>query len=181
MISRALALMGVFSVAACAAAAPPLDLSPTTKADDQWAPPVVRSEAAPLAPALGEPIELAKLVEDRLRTALIAGDTRLMDDAANRALRADRAGDRQEWDNPRTGHRGEIILASRDAMGDGRVCAILHHTHVFASQTIRGSLTLCRRAGEPWEYENMRWLRTGGDLVRLLPGGAPAARAIPQT
>ena len=95
MISRALALIGVFSVAACAAAAPPLDLSPTTKADDQWAPPVVRSEAAPLAPALGEPIELAKLVEDRLRTALIAGDTRLMDDAANRALRADRAGDRQ--------------------------------------------------------------------------------------
>ncbi len=174
MIYKSLVLASVLVMAACAAAPPaerprPLDLRAAAQADNKWAPPVTRSETAPVPGFIGQPMALAKLVEDRLEAALTAEDKRLIDDAANRALNAADSGDKQDWDNPRTGHHGEIILASRDAMGDGRTCAILHHTHVFASQTIRGSVTLCRRAGEPWLYQELRWLRTGGDMVLLLP------------
>lgn len=173
MIWKSLALVSVLAVAACTAAAPPpdraIDFGPAAEVDDRWSPPVARPHAEPAPGVPGEPMALAKLVETRLQTALNAEDQQLIDAAANRALNTADAGDAVEWDNPATGHHGEIILASRDAVGDGRICAILHHTHVFKDKTIRGSLTVCRRDGEPWMLDDARWLRTGDDLVQVPP------------
>ena len=156
MSARALIVLATLALGACAGAAGQGQRS----SEVTWSDPEGPSERE----ARGAAFSLAALVEARLGRRLDARDWTLIDAAAARALTADRR-TRKPWRNRFTGNSGEVALARRMEMGDGRICRLLHHDQSLNATRIRGSVTLCRRGNAQWRVADLRWWRLGGDFA----------------
>jgi surface antigen len=115
--------------------------------------------------AAGEGFSLATLIEVRLGHRLEAGDRWRIERAAIRALGAAETGTRELWRNPRTGSADEVELARHMAVGDGRLCRILHHDQSIGAARIRGTVTACRHSRGGWRVSEVRWWRLGDDFA----------------
>jgi hypothetical protein len=123
------------------------------------------------------PFGLASLVARRLLRELGAPERRQINVATARAL-ADERGDLHRWQTDQPKHKGVVRLVRRTVVGDGRVCAQLHHEHQFGRRAIRGSVRICRRRGDsaaPWQVDDVRWIRLGNELA----GIAASPRIVP--
>ena len=155
MSARALIVLTALALGACASAAG----TGTRSSEVTWSDPEGPSERE----ATGAVFSLAALVESRLGRRLDARDWTLIDAAAARALTADRR-TRKPWRNRFTGNFGEVALARRMEIGDGRICRLLHHDQSLNATRIRGTVTLFRRGSAQWRVADLRWWRFGGDF-----------------
>ena len=156
MSARALIMLATLALGACASVAGPGPRS----TEAAWSVPAWGSERE----ARGAAFSLVALVEARLGRRLDAGDRRLLEGAAVRALTAARTGARELWRNRQTGNAGEVALARHIPAGDGRLCRILQHDQTIEAARVRGTVTVCRRARSEWRVSEVRWWRLGGDF-----------------
>jgi len=147
------------AVTGCASVVPPVDNGPALRT----------LLAAPRGDAelAGQPFDLVQLLEARIGFELAADDAAEISRTATEALDADAARAEITWANQVTGNEGNVLLWRRDAMGDGRTCAILHHEHLIGDGTVRGNVTTCRRGDIEWWLDDWEWVITGADFGGL--------------
>ena len=115
----------------------------------------------------GLPFDMVQLLQARIGFELTAGDAAEITGATTQTLATGVPGSVFLWANQENDNRGEILLWRMDATGDGRVCGILHHEHIIANGTVRGSVTTCRRGAVDWWLDDWEWIITGADFGGL--------------
>ena len=115
----------------------------------------------------GQAFDMVELLQARIGFELAVADATEITFATNQALAAVTPGAEFLWASPDSTHGGDIRLWRMDAMGDGRICAILQHEHVFGESTVRGNVTTCRREGVDWWLDDWEWVITGADFGGL--------------
>jgi len=115
----------------------------------------------------GLPFDMVELLQARIGFELTPTDATKITFATNQALEAGTPGAEFLWASPDNINGGKIHLWRLDAMGDGRICAILQHEHVMGDGTVQGNVTTCRREGVGWWLENWEWIITGRDFGGL--------------
>ncbi|MBP2291532.1 hypothetical protein [Azospirillum rugosum] len=75
-------------------------------------------------------------------------DWQLFRDAVVKALQPPKAGNRAEWQNPKTNMRGDVVV-EKTLQKEGAPCALLRARFIRTEEQTR-HLTFCRDAGGQW-------------------------------
>jgi surface antigen len=148
------------SLGACASA-------PMTASNDAPAMQALLTSPRGDAELAGLPFDMVELLQARIGFELAPTDATEITSATTQALAAVTPGAEFLWASPDNTNGGEIRLWRLDAMGDGRICAILQHEHVIGDGTARGNVTTCRREGVGWWLDDWEWIITGRDFGGL--------------